>query len=151
MNNQTLLKQLLENLQILEQSMEALRYSEEKCHDISLRHKRSMENLESMEALTARFARTADILTQKACKSLFLVLKEDIKTFIDGSNFLEKIGIVKRADDLLKIKDLRNQIAHEYEKENLEEIVQAVLKFIPLMKKIIQNLKNYVGQNFKGR
>lgn len=149
MNHQTLLKQLLENLQILEQSMEVLRYSEEKCQDISWHHKHSIENLESMEALTARFARTADILTQKACKSLFLVLKEEIKTFIDGSNFLEKIGIVKNADDLLKIKDLRNQIAHEYERENLEEIVQTVLKYIPLIRKITQNLKNYVRQNFK--
>jgi len=41
---------------------------------------------------------------------------------IDAVNFLEKIGIVESAEDLLNIRGLRNQIAHDYVTEDLNSL-----------------------------
>jgi hypothetical protein len=37
-------------------------------------------------------------------------------------NLCEKLGVIPSAADLIEIRDLRNQIAHEYLVENLTEI-----------------------------
>src|SRR3989339_852322 len=120
-----LIKQLQENLKLLEQSLHTLNYSYKK-------------------ALLARFARTSDILTQKVFKSIFVVLQEDIKTFIDGINFLEKIGIVDKADKLLTIRALRNEISHEYSTTELNEIFKNTIKYIPVLLKVVDNTKKYI-------
>ena len=103
---------LLENLQMLEQSVEQLRYSLEKCK--TLDQPFSPENLESIEALSARFARTADILTQKVVRSLMLYLREETGTFIDMTNRMEKMNLTDSAQTMLEIRDLRNEIVHDY-------------------------------------
>lgn len=99
---------------LLEKLMTALAYSYEKCDDIGEKEEYDLEEQESFEALTSRFARTSDILTQKVLKTLFILLQENIKTIIDTANFLEKLEVIEKADDLLNIREIRNQIAHEY-------------------------------------
>jgi len=84
-----LVTQLEENLKSLDRSMESLRYSYEKCKKIGWgKDHFDFEEQEAFEALTGRFARTSDLLTQKVIKTLFSLLQENIKTFIDGANFL---------------------------------------------------------------
>jgi hypothetical protein len=77
---------------------------------------------ESLDALTSKFSRVSDIFTQKVLKSLVLLTREDAPTFVDRMNLCEKLGIISSAADLIEIRDLRNQIAHEYLTENLTEI-----------------------------
>jgi hypothetical protein len=43
-------------------------------------------------------------------------------------NLCEKLGVISSATDLIDIRDLRNQIAHEYLAENLTEIYGDCLK-----------------------
>ena len=43
-------------------------------------------------------------------------------TFVDRMNLCEKLGVISSAADLIEIRDLRNQIAHEYLSDNLTEI-----------------------------
>jgi len=146
---QTLLtKQLQENLKLLEQSLHTLNYSYKKALLIKVTQKLSLEEMEVLEALTARFARTSDILTQKVFKSIFVVLQEDIKTFIDGINFLEKIEIVDKADKLLTIRALRNEISHEYSTTELNEIFKNTIKYIPVLLKVVDNTKKYIETKF---
>ena len=84
-------QQLEESLRSLEKALETLRYSYVKCKKITGKDKLNAEDQESFEALTSRFARTADILTQKVLKSLFALIHERPRTFLDAANLLEKI------------------------------------------------------------
>ena len=103
----------------------------------------NLEELESFESLTARFARTADILTQKVFKSLFMFIQEDTQTFIDKANLLEKIKIINNANDLLNIRGLRNNISHEYVLTDITSLFQDVLNYIPILLKIVEKINDY--------
>ena len=142
-----LLAQLSENFVLLEKSMTALAYSHEKCNAIGEKEEYDLEEQESFEALTSRFARTSDILTQKVFKTLFTLLQENIKTIIDAANFLEKLEVIEKADDLLNIREIRNQIAHEYVESDIKTLFFDVLRYVSELKKIILNTKAYCDKN----
>jgi uncharacterized protein with HEPN domain len=129
--------------------MKALAYSQTKCEAIGEKEEYDLEEQESFEALTSRFARTSDILTQKVFKTLFILLQENIKTIIDAANLLEKLEILEKADNLLNIRELRNQIAHEYVESELKGLFFDVLRYVPELKKIIVNVKAYHSENLK--
>jgi uncharacterized protein YutE (UPF0331/DUF86 family) len=142
-----LLSQLDEHLAALDNASLALVYSFDKCSDIGEKEEYDLEEQESFEALTSRFARTSDILTQKVFKTLFILLQENIKTIIDAANFLEKLEVIEEADDLLNIREIRNQIAHEYVDSDIKALFFDVLHYVPEMKKIIKNVKVYYDKN----
>jgi glycyl-tRNA synthetase alpha subunit len=144
-----LVAQLDENIVLLEKSMRALAYSQTKCEAIGEKEEYDFEEQESFEALTSRFARTSDILTQKVFKTLFILIQENIKTIIDAANLLEKLEILEKADNLLNIRELRNQIAHEYVESELKGLFFDVLRYVPELKKIIVNVKAYHSENLK--
>ena len=146
-----LISQIEEYLALLDKSGVALRYSYKKCSAIKEEPEYDLEQQESFEALTSRFARTSDILTQKVFKTLFILLQEDTKTIIDAANFLEKLEIVENADDLLNIREIRNQIAHEYVEYDIKALFHDVLRYVPLLKKIIGNVKNYYHEHLMGK
>lgn len=116
------------NWEVLDQALPSFRKSLEKCHSLDMAAPRSFEVEESLDALTSKFARVADIFTQKVLKSLVLLTREDAPTFLDRMNLCEKLGVISSAADLVDIRDLRNQIAHEYLAENLIEIYGDCLK-----------------------
>ena len=135
--------QLNENLADLDKAMEALTYSERKCLAIGNKPVYDLEEQESFEALTARFARAADIFTQRALKTVFALLQEDVHTKLDAARLAEKLGITDDADILLNIRELRNQIAHEYVRNHLNTLFMDVLRYVPELKHIIASLKTY--------
>ena len=143
-----LMSQLDLNIKFLEKSIDALSYSYEKCSNIGEKKEYSLGEQEKFEALTSRFARTSDILTQKVLKTVFMLMQENVKTIIDGANLLEKLEIIELADDLLNIRELRNQIAHEYQMTELNSLFMDVLKYVPELEKIIYELKKYLKEVF---
>ncbi len=145
------MSQMEEYLALLDKSVVALLYSNKKCSAIKEEPEYDLEQQESFEALTSRFARTSDILTQKVLKTLFILLQENTKTIIDAANFLEKLEIVENADDLLNIREIRNQIAHEYVESDIKALFHDVLRYVPLLKKIIGNVKNYYNEHLMGK
>jgi len=110
------------NREVLDQAIPSFSKSLEKCRSLNLAGPRSFEVEESLDALTSKFARVSDIFTQKVLKSLVLLTREDAPTFVDRMNLCEKLGVISSAADLIEIRDLRNQIAHEYLSDNLTEI-----------------------------
>jgi len=143
-----LLSQLDKNLALLDKSIAALEYSYQKCNIIGEKEEYTLEEQETFEALTSRFARSSDILTQKVFKSLFILLQEDIRTTIDAANLLEKLEIVDNADDLLNIREIRNQISHEYVETDLRALFFDVLRYVPELLKVISNFKTYYHNTF---
>lgn len=141
---QRLLTELLDNLMALDKAKQSLKYSIERCEMLLPKSDYSDMELESCEALTARFARASDMLTQKVLKGIFLFLKENPETFLDKCHLAEKIGIVNSEEELIAIRELRNEIAHEYRLENMAELFEAVVKYSKKLCDVIDQIKNYV-------
>ena len=74
----------------------------------------------------------------KLFKSLLLYEGENIdKPFLDILNRLEKMGIID-VDEWFEIRDLRNEISHEY--DNNEESVIEILNMIYELKDKLVNI-----------
>ena len=136
-------KQIDKEIANLDKSITALSHSYDKCRKIGETKEYGLDEQEGFEALTSRFARSSDILTQKVLKSLFILLHENIKTIIDSANLLEKLDIIDNADELLNIREVRNQIAHDYVTENINSFFLEVLNYVPLLKQIVDNVKAF--------
>ena len=141
---ENLKKQLDFDLAYLNRSMEVLAYSLQKARKIGIKKAYVIEELDVYEALTSRFARTADILTQKIIKNLFMIMQEDAKTFIDRCNLSEKLHIVDNAQDLYNIRKLRNDIAHEYCISDISEIFHDVLEQTEVLLEISKRVQAYI-------
>ena len=89
------------------------------------------EEEESFDALTSKFARCSDILTQRILKTVVFILREEAPTFVDRMNLCEKLGAIPSAKSLIEIRDLRNTIAHEYAVDDLLELYADTLKLCP--------------------
>ena len=146
-----LLAQLETSLANLDKAARAMAYSKGKCVTIGAKTEYDLEEQEVFEALTARFARAADILTQQTFKTVFALLQEDARTKLDAANLAEKLGIVEDANILLNIRELRNQIAHEYVGTHLGELFLDVLRYVPELEKVIARLKGYCQRFDSGR
>jgi hypothetical protein len=80
----------------------------------------SEDQLETWESFVARFSRVVDLFLTKYLKARVLV---DDPAF-DGSlrdfcNLGEKMQLLDSADEWIKLRELRNTAAHEYEEEDL--------------------------------
>ncbi len=98
------------------------------------------EHALALEALTARFARLADLLIQKVFRAQDALLLEDEGTLIDRLNRAERRGVIDSAADWRQIRALRNQIAHEYVLEDLRPLFEAVLRWTPVLLATTQHL-----------
>ena len=144
MKNNKMVELLDDELKLLIKSTEVLKYSLYNCKVIGIKDKYSMSELSEFEALSSRFSRSSDILTQKVLKTLFIILQENAKFFIDRCNLSEKLNLVDSADDLYNIRKLRNEIAHEYCIVDITDIFEPLIKYSNLLLKIIDNSKLYI-------
>jgi hypothetical protein len=123
-----LLKLLQEEWLLLEAAILSLQRSVDKCNLISLKAEYSFEEQESFDSLTSKFNRTSDLFTQKVIRTIWLLLHESFVPFIDLMNKGEKLELLQNAAEMIAIRDLRNQIAHEYIPEAVREIVPEVIE-----------------------
>lgn len=92
------------------------------------------EILETWESFSARFARVSEIFLSPYIRSL--VLKDDPGfqgTFRDFLNKAEKFGLIDDVKVWLKIRELRNKTAHEYNEKALEEYFHAIFQMAPIL------------------
>ncbi|HNY12122.1 MAG TPA: hypothetical protein PKK26_11080, partial [Candidatus Wallbacteria bacterium] len=83
------IEELKNMLVILDKAEEGFNYSINKCDSIGIKHDYCFEELDAFEALTSRFSRISDILTQKIFPLIFMILKETPLTTIDKINLAE--------------------------------------------------------------
>ena len=147
MNN---IKEVLnQELAQLENARDVLQYSYEKCYRIGIKIGFTYEELESFEALTSRFARLSDIIIQKILRFFDVLDLEEAGTVRDRINRAEKKGVVESADDFIKIRILRNEIAHEYKPETIYDIFEQVMDLAPVLLKSVDSLLLYSKRYFK--
>ena len=65
-------------------------------------------------------------------------------SFLDTANFLEKIRVAQSADDVIQIRELRNEIAHEYSNRDSVEMLDACRTMSSILFAMIEELKMYI-------
>lgn len=147
MADKALYEQLLkENFQKLDVSLKTLQLSIEKCLQIGIKETYSFEETEAFDSLTSKFARTSDIFIQKILRSVFILLHEGALNLIDLANRAEKLNLITNADTLLMIRDIRNQISHEYEDENLKIIYSQIFELAKWLESDIEKTRQFAGK-----
>ena len=136
-NNRLLIDMLQEEWMLLQSAVQTLGQSSIKCAAIAIKEEYSFEEQESFDSLTSKFNRTSDLFTQKIIRTSWMLLHEPFVSFIDMMNLAEKIGMIESADQLIEIRDMRNQIAHEYIPEAIRDLVPEV---ISLQEELISNI-----------
>ena len=148
--NQIHIDILRENINVLNLSADWVRHSYEQTSTIEPKTGYTTEEFDKLENLTSRYARTTDMLVNKVLRSIDTVELEDIGTIIDIMNRAEKRGIVSSAELLHTIKDLRNNIVHEYKIAEITRFFADVQKYTPLLLGIIQNVNVYCTRYLRG-
>lgn len=67
----------------------------------------------------------------------------DNGTLIDAVNRAEKRAIIDSALDVRMLKELRNDIAHEYLSDSITKLQENVFEAIPKLLKIVTSSTNY--------
>lgn len=122
------LELLKEELILLEKSVHTLSLSLKKSKNIGTKAEYSFEEMETFDSFTSKFGRTSDLYTQKILRTIWILLHEGFLPFIDMLNKAEKLSLIESADQLLEIRDLRNQITHEYIPEAITELIPEVME-----------------------
>lgn len=102
-----------------------LEYSLERCAELIGQQDLPPEKLERLESLTSRFARLADLLIQRIFRLVDEIELVGIGSVRDRIERADKRGWAD-AGQLVKIRELRNMIAHEYAAEKMVEIYSVV-------------------------
>ncbi len=107
----------------------------------------SEEDIEKLETFAARFSRSVDILINKLLRSLDMAELEDTTRKLDTVIRAEKRGFVESYEELIELKNLRNELAHEYIEELfLEKVLlvkEASKKLFAITDAIEAYLKRY--------
>lgn len=143
------IKNLKENIEILEEAVSWLKRSYTQCLSIDLKKEYTADEFDTFETLTSRYARVVDILIHKVFRSIDFVELINEGTMIDVINRSHKRGLFKDIDEIRQIKDLRNEITHEYVMENVKDVFIETFKYTPQLFKIINTTKAYCENLYK--
>jgi predicted metal-binding transcription factor (methanogenesis marker protein 9) len=134
---------LKKELLSLSKSMTLFQGSYDRCCKIGDKANYSSDELESFEALTARYSRLSDLLLQKIFRLIDSLELVDQGTVVDRINRAEKRGIVKSAKEFTELRYLRNTIVHEYEPDEYVRIFKDVMKATPILLDSVEKTKLY--------
>jgi hypothetical protein len=143
MKHEEHIQALAETLHQIDDGARWLHRSYTRCRKAADKRDLTPADLDAFEALTGRYARTSDIILQKLFRSLDALEMEDHGTLLDALNRAEKRGLIDSATDFREIRELRNEIAHEYAQENLRPLFDSVLEQTPALMEIIRRAHEY--------
>ncbi|SMC09514.1 hypothetical protein SAMN05660197_1328 [Nitratiruptor tergarcus DSM 16512] len=139
-------EKLLEDKRLIEKQLFWIRYSVNECKNIGIKNCYTPEEFGKFETLCARYSRGIDFLIRKIFRSIDIYEFENPGTLIDVVNNAHKRGFFEDIDELRIMKDLRNDIVHEYIEENLIEIFDEVLMYSEKLIEIMENTLRYLQE-----
>lgn len=134
---------LYETLKTTDEAAHWLKRSYAICCDFAGEDRYTEEQYDAFEALTGRFARLSDMLLQRVFRLIDRLEFEDSGTLIDTVHRAEKRGLIRSADLMREIRELRNEIAHEYASSDLRAMFQDVVHVTPELFTIVENIHSY--------
>jgi len=140
---------LRDNVQGLRQAMASLQRSSDQCESIAAKAEFSAAELDAIEVLASRFARTTDLLVNKVLRALDRYEFEPEGSLIDVLNRAEKRGLVESARLLREMKELRNEIVHEYLSAGLAEPLGDFRRYAPLLLEVAGRTATHVERLLK--
>jgi len=144
MKNDNQTKILSENKKFLEESVYWLKRSFTICNEKFKIEDLSEEGFDAFESLTSRFARTTDILFNKVFRSIVYLEEGTVNTWLDTLIYMEKQGLISSTEDARLVKELRNDIVHEYVISDLKQLFVEVLNNCTLVFNFVDNTLQYV-------
>lgn len=135
--------ELKEGLAFIQRALDVLIHSYTNCNEIGIKDSYSLAELDQWEAFTSRFARTSDLVTQKIISSIMIFEKGQTGSIKDKAAFCAKNGLVKTEDDFINLRLTRNYIAHEYARQDTNEVFQEVLRYYPLLTDLTRATVSY--------
>ncbi len=137
---------LLENRILLEKQLFWLNHSFDEVQKIGLKPKYEVSEFDSYENLCSRFSRMIDFLVRKIFRSIDAVEFENQGTLIDTVNHAHKRGLFENIDSVREIKDLRNEIAHEYIDDALQGLFEDIVRLTPFLIEMAETTLKYTQQ-----
>ena len=103
----------------------------------------SVEQRESCEALTSRFARLSDLLVQRLFRTLDQVELADDGTILDRLARAEKRGIITSVEEWRELRELRNEIAQDYLIESSDRVLTEAYQRSPVLLDSVEKIAGY--------
>jgi len=142
-NNRDYQQLLREALATLSESLRWLKRSCSICVKIGIKEEYLEEEFDAFETFTGRFARTVDIILQKVLRSIDRVELEDQGTLLDVLNRAHKRGLIDSVDEIRLIRELRNDIVHEYASGKLTDLFADVMANVPKLLDMAERIEHY--------
>jgi len=146
MNTNNAIDNLKDNSQQLSAAIKWLRRSYQHCQSIKFNQTLSEDEFDKLENLSSRFARTIDILINKMYRAIDRVEMVAQGTLIDTINNAEKRNLIDSVEQARTLKDIRNEIAHEYILEDLQPLFIEVLTQTKYLIELCNKALNYSQQ-----
>ena len=97
---------------------------------------------ERVEAFVGRFGRLQDTLGDKLLPLLLVALGEKSTAAIDNLDRAERLGLLESADEWMTMRQLRNQMVHEYVEDPvvLNSALQCGHAYVPALASAANNM-----------
>lgn len=141
-------KLLKQNIEYLQRQLKWLIRSYELCKTTGLKSVYSESEFDNFETLSGRFARTIDFLVRKVFRSIDDLEFEPQGTLIDTVNNALKRNLIPDINLFNNMRDLRNEIVHEYLEEELASTFKDLLELTPYLIEIVNNTIQYSNKNY---
>jgi len=106
------------------------------------------DEISYIDQIIYRFSKLQDAIGQKLFKAVLIFLDEDVinKSSIDIFNRLEQLEIIENYEIWKDLRDLRNELAHEYEEDENEtaEKLNTLFEKKSDLEKYLNDIHNYL-------
>ena len=106
------------------------------------------DEISYIDQIIYRFFKLQDAIGHKLFKAVLMYLGEDVlnKSAIDIFNRLEQLEIIENYEIWKDLRDLRNELAHEYEEDEKEtaEKLNTLFEKKPDLEKYLKDIRNYL-------
>ena len=109
----------------------------------------NFENIKTMDTFIFRYIKLQDYLSAKIFKNFLAYIGEnDEGSFLDILDRLEKLGFISSSKEWVKIRHLRNKIAHEYpgEEEELKNDIFLAIEYLNEIEDSLLKMINYLKE-----
>ena len=101
---------------------------------------------DQLEALSGRFARLTDLIVHKLLRALDRYEFEETGALLDAANRAVKRGLIESTSELRDLKDIRNEIVHEYAIDDLSGLYADIYRATPLLLTLLERIGVYLEQ-----